>query len=92
MGRVASRGSVSKGNIFSGILGFDGPGLDAALRQQLTESLYKSPLGRPRYAGEVGRLTVNSPMTGPSGYTMKVESAWQFMQSGDIRFLTAYPG
>ncbi|MDH5520449.1 MAG: hypothetical protein OEZ14_07945 [Acidimicrobiia bacterium] len=67
--------SAGKGGFFRGTLGFDEAALDPAIRQQLFDEFASTPVSPARQAHQVGRIVVNSPITGPSGVTAKVTSA-----------------
>lgn len=90
LGRVGSAKSESRGAFFQGQMGFDDATLDAALRQQLVDNFSHFPAGPAMSGGELGRLRITAPITGPSGTTSKVTSVWSLLENGRTSLITAW--
>lgn len=90
MGRVAGAKSASRGAFFEGKMGFDSTSLESALRRQLVDNFSKFPASPPQFRGELGRLEITAPITGPSGMTSKVTSIWGLHPNGTTSLITAW--
>jgi len=76
--------SAGKGGFFSGVMGYDQTTLGPALQNQLIDNFGSATING-------NRISVVGPMTGPSGTTANVLSAWQVTPSGSVSFITAFP-
>lgn len=85
----------SKAGVFSDSMGFDKATLGSALRNQLVENFGNASAEVPMLNGEgvqIGvKFTVTSALTGPSGATWDITSAWGIDYNGTIRLITATP-
>jgi Domain of unknown function (DUF4781) len=80
----------SKAGVFHDSMGFDQPGLDAALRKHLVDNFGKSSPAVPMTGGGT-KFTVRGPMAGPSGRTWDITTAWGVDPDGTVRLITATP-
>jgi hypothetical protein len=80
----------SKSGVFSDSMGFDQAGLDSALRSHLTGNFGSASSSVPMVGGGT-KFTVRGPMTGPSGQTWDITTAWGVDPNGTIRLITATP-
>lgn len=75
-------------------MGFDKATLGSALRDRLVENFGSVSPSVPMFNGEgaeIGmKFTVASPLTGPSGATWDITSAWGDW-NGTVRLITATP-
>jgi RHS repeat-associated protein len=76
--------SAGKGGFFSGVMGYDQTTLGPALQNQLIDNFGSATING-------NRISVVGPMSGPSGTTANVLSAWQVTPSGSVSFITAFP-
>ncbi|MDP4015070.1 MAG: hypothetical protein Q8P38_10700, partial [Candidatus Nanopelagicales bacterium] len=85
----------AKAGIFADRLGFDEPGMDAALRSHLTSNFGSASSSVPMLNGtgqQIGtKFLVRGPMTGPSGRTFDITASWGVDYDGAVRFITAFP-
>jgi hypothetical protein len=76
-------------------MGFDKATLGPALRNQLVDNFGSASPSVPMLNGEgvqIGmKFTVTSPITGPSGATWDITSAWGVDWNGTVRLITATP-
>lgn len=71
-------------------MGFDQAGLDSALRSHLTKNFGNASTSVPMTGGGT-KFVVRGPITGPSGQTWNITSAWGVDVDGTIRLITATP-
>jgi RHS repeat-associated protein len=87
--------NTSKAGVFRDSMGFDKQSLDAALRNHLLDNFDSASPAVPMYDGagvQIGvKFRVTSPLTGPSGATWKITSAWGVDWNRTIRLITATP-
>ena len=87
---------ASKSGVFSESMGFDQATLDSALRNQLVQNFGDAASEGAMYNGEgaqIGvKLSVTSPLTGPSGAVWDIKSVWGIDFNGTIRLISAMPG
>jgi hypothetical protein len=85
----------SKAGVFSDSLGFDKETLGPALENQLIENFGSASESVPMYGAngaQIGtKFTVTSPISGPSGATWNITSAWGVDWNGTVRLITATP-
>ena len=76
-------------------MGFDRATLEAALENQLIGNFGNASNPVPMFDGngvQIGmKFTVTSSMTGPSGETWTITSAWGVDGDGTVRLITATP-
>lgn len=96
VGTVIAQGKIdyllkdpSKAGVFADRLGFDQATLEAALQSHLMDNL-ASAVFREMYEGKT-KLSVTGPMTGPSGKTWEITSAWEILDEETVRLITATP-
>lgn len=80
----------SKSGVFKDSMGFDQTGLDSALRSHLTTNFGNASRSVPMTGGG-SKFVVRGPLTGPSGQTWNITSAWGVDVDGTIRLITATP-
>ncbi len=80
----------SKAGVFSDSMGYDQQSLDVALRSQLVDNFGDASPLVPMTGGGM-KFSVTSPLTGPSGATWNITSAWGIDPNGLIRLITATP-
>ena len=80
----------SKSGVFRDSMGFDQASLDSALRSHLVDNFGGASESVPMTGGGM-KFTVRGPMTGPSGQTWNVTTAWGVDPNGTIRLITATP-
>lgn len=80
----------SKSGVFKDSMGFDQAGLDSALRSHLTTNFGNASASVPMTGGGT-KFVVRGPLTGPSGQTWNITSAWGVDVDGTIRLITATP-
>jgi len=80
----------SKSGVFKDSMGFDQAGLDSALRNHLTTNFGNASTSVPMTGGGT-KFVVRGPLTGPSGQTWNITSAWGVDVDGTIRLITARP-
>lgn len=71
-------------------MGFERSALDKALRSHLATNFGGASESIP-IPGGGRKFTVKGPMTGPSGQTWDIRSAWGVDPDGTIRLITATP-
>ena len=85
----------SKAGVFGDSMGFDKATLNSALRKQLVENFNNASPEIPMFDGkgaQIGvKFTVRSALTGPSGATWDITSAWGIDWNGTVRLITATP-
>ncbi len=80
----------SKSGVFKDSMGFDQAGLDSALRSHLMTNFGSASASVPMTGGGT-KFVVRGPLTGPSGQTWNITSAWGVDVDGTIRLITATP-
>lgn len=80
----------SKSGVFKDSMGFDQVGLKSALRSHLTRDFGKASASVPMTGGGT-KFVVRGPITGPSGQTWSIRSAWGVDADGTVRLITATP-
>jgi hypothetical protein len=80
----------SKSGVFKDSMGFDQAGLDSALRSHLTTNFGNASTSVPMTGGGT-KFVVRGPITGPSGQTWNITSAWGVDVDGTVRLITATP-
>jgi RHS repeat-associated protein len=80
----------SKSGVFSGSMGFDEASLDSSLRAHLTENFGGASRSEPMVGGG-SKFNVRGLMTGPSGQTWGITTAWGVDANGTVRLITATP-
>lgn len=80
----------SKSGVFSDSMGFDQSSLDSALRSHLVDNFGGASESVPMTGGGT-KFTVRGPITGPSGQTWNITTAWGVDPDGTIRLITATP-
>jgi hypothetical protein len=80
----------SKAGVFSDSMGFDKTTLDQALRNQLIDNFGDASPSEPMYGGG-SKFSVTAPITGPSGQTWNITTAWGVDPDGTVRLITATP-
>ncbi|WP_205856516.1 hypothetical protein, partial [Phytoactinopolyspora endophytica] len=80
----------NKSGVFRDSMGFDQAGLDTALRSHLVDN-FGSAAGSAPMTGGGTKFNVRGPMTGPSGETWNITTAWGVDLDGTIRLITATP-
>ncbi|MCP4307572.1 MAG: hypothetical protein GY788_22410 [bacterium] len=76
-------------------MGFDKAGLDTALRGHLVDNFGSASPLQPMFNGagtQIGtKFSVTGSLTGPSGATWDITTAWGIDWDGTIRLITATP-
>ncbi len=80
----------SKWGVFSDSMGFNQAGLDSVSRSHLTGNFGLASPSLPMVGGGT-KFTVRGPMTGPSGQTWDITTAWGVDPNGTIRLIMATP-
>jgi hypothetical protein len=80
----------SKSGVFADSMGFDPPSLRTALENHLVDNFGKATPSVPMTGGGT-KFTVRGPMTGLSGQTWNITTAWGIDPNGTIRLITATP-
>jgi hypothetical protein len=80
----------SKAGVFRDSMGFDQQSLDSALRNHLVDNFGNASPSVPMTGGGT-KFSVTGPMTGPSGQTWNITTAWGVDPDGTIRLITATP-
>ena len=80
----------SKSGVFSDSMGFDRQSLEPALHEHLTANFGGASEAGPMVGGG-SKFSVRGPMTGPSGETWPITSAWGVDPDGTVRLITATP-
>ncbi|MFT3876844.1 MAG: RHS repeat-associated core domain-containing protein [Propioniciclava sp.] len=80
----------SKSGVFKDSMGFDQAGLDSALRSHLTTNFGNASASVPMTGGGT-KFVVRGPLTGPSGQTWNITTAWGVDVDGTVRLITATP-
>jgi len=82
--------SPNKAGVFSDSMGFDQASLAAALRSHLIKYFGSATPSVPMVGGGT-KFSVRGAMTGPSGETWNITTAWGVDPDGTVRLITATP-
>jgi hypothetical protein len=88
-------GNQNKAGMFNGFMGFDKAALGPSLRNQLVDNFGSASSSVPMLNGEDAQIgmkfTVAGPITGPSGATWDIISAWRVNWNGTVHLITTTP-